>query len=361
MKYLLYAIFSTPDGFTYEPGSAGVMVPTLETKNLGDYVQALASLRFLPRCDGFIGRDALGGYKGQDEVCLIGNAWYRFKDEHHNIYKKIHLLPVSMHADGTDMSHGKGVMSKLRDLGNSYDNGIGCRDYHTRDLFERHGIKAYFSSCLTTTISMDIIGEKLKQVISDFGGDYQESDEYKKLKGGLYAIEDSVLNDDYIAFVDFNYSNLKNCDWVMYPNSPFHNYGNFSKMQLALNSILENYKGCKSVYLSHTISNKLSPVEFLDLAYRCLSIYNKAKLVMTSRLHVALPCLAMATPVVCVHKNFGFRMGTFKDMVNFIEIDNFNSQINICNGKVINSNAYKTYADQLIDTCTKFISQMEAR
>ena len=357
MKYLLFAIFSTHDGVIYEPYDVGVMVPSSETKNLGDYVQALAALRFLPRCDGFIGRDALASYKGKDEVCVIGNSWYRFKDEHHNIHEKIHFLPVSMHADGTDMSQAKGVMSKLRELGNNYDNGIGCRDYHTRDLFERHGIKAYFSSCLTTTINLDIIGEKLKQVISDFGNNYQESDEYKKLKYRLSTIEDNVLNDDYIAFVDFNYTNLKNCDWVMYPDWPFHKYTNFSKMQNALNAVLENYKGCKSVYLSHTISNKLSPVEFLDVAYRSLSIYNKAKLVITSRLHVALPCLAMTTPVVCVHKNFGFRMSAFKEMLNYIEVDNFNKHININDGTLINSNIYKKFADDLVIDCEKFIKR----
>ena len=238
MKYYIYAIFSTPGGLVFEPDDNGMIIPSNNTKNLGDYVQSLAALRFLPRCDGFIGRDALASYKGKDEICVIGNSWYRFKDEHHNIHEKINFLPVSMHSDITDMSQAKRVLSKLRDLGNTYDNGIGCRDYHTRDLFERHGIKSYFSSCLTTTINLDIIGEKLKQVISDFGNDYQESDEYKKLKDSLSAIEDSVLNDDYIAFVDFNHTNLKNCDWVMYPDSPFYRYRNFSKMQNTLNTIL---------------------------------------------------------------------------------------------------------------------------
>ena len=38
---------------------------------------------------------------------------------------------------------------------------IGCRDLKTRDQFISYGIKAYFSSCLTTTLDIDFaVNEK---------------------------------------------------------------------------------------------------------------------------------------------------------------------------------------------------------
>lgn len=360
MKYFLYAIFSTPDGSPiFEQDENNMVIPSNQSKNLGDYVQALAALRFLPRCDGFIGRDELCSYKGKDEICVIGNAWYRLKDEHHNINEKIHLLPISMHVEGRDISSARAVLSKLRKIGNSSNIGIGCRDYHTKELFERHGIKAYFSSCLTTTIDLKIIEEKLKQINSDFFNDYNETSEYKKIKAKLIDIENTVTNTDYIVFADFNFSNLRNCDWLMYPD--YYPYRNLYKMQNLLNEVFDAYKGYNSVYLTHTISNKLYPVEFLDVAYQVLRIYNKAKLVLTTRLHVALPCLAISTPVICINNNFGPRMTSFKDMLNHIEINNFNYQINKDNGKVTNSNNYIEYANQLVDTCNKFINIMNKK
>lgn len=54
--------------------------------------------------------------------------------------------------------------------------------------------------------------------------------------------------------------------------------------------------------LTHIIESltKLKPQERLQLAEERLEIYKKAKLVVTSRLHCALPCIAFGTPVFFV-------------------------------------------------------------
>lgn len=51
------------------------------------------------------------------------------------------------------------------------------------------------------------------------------------------------------------------------------------------------------VGLTHRISKSMSTVEQWDKAIHLLDIYRKAKAVYTTRLHVALPCLAFGTPV----------------------------------------------------------------
>jgi hypothetical protein len=55
----------------------------------------------------------------------------------------------------------------------------------------------------------------------------------------------------------------------------------------------DNTPGC----LTHHISKQISPIEEWALCMSRLSMYARASLVHTTRIHVALPCLAMGTAV----------------------------------------------------------------
>ena len=46
-----------------------------ESLNIGDYIQALAVRQFLPTMDGFIERERLDEYDGE-EVGVIMNGWF---------------------------------------------------------------------------------------------------------------------------------------------------------------------------------------------------------------------------------------------------------------------------------------------
>jgi hypothetical protein len=54
------------------------------------------------------------------------------------------------------------------------------------------------------------------------------------------------------------------------------------------------------VISSHIVGRDLSAVERLDVAHAKLLEYERASLVVTSRLHAYLPCVAMGTPVIHV-------------------------------------------------------------
>jgi hypothetical protein len=64
--------------------------------------------------------------------------------------------------------------------------------------------------------------------------------------------------------------------------------------------IPDKWKVTEGTYLSHRNpqGDKQSVEERLKLAQEHLNIYKTASLVITKRLHVALPCLAMGTPVL---------------------------------------------------------------
>ena len=94
-----------------------------------------------------------------------------------------------------------------------------------------------------------------------------------------------------------------------------------------------------------------------------LKTYQSAHIVFTNRLHVALPCLALGTPVVLIHKkNFEEdRLGTYLQYVTSytdIEFEKNNVKEIIENPK-INSEEYLTIRDSLIQKCEAFIQKCE--
>ena len=54
-----------------------------------------------------------------------------------------------------------------------------------------------------------------------------------------------------------------------------------------------------------TTSNQIIAISYADLK----ALRDTAKLVVTSRLHIASPCLAMGIPVILAKKHFGDRFG----------------------------------------------------
>lgn len=62
----------------------------------------------------------------------------------------------------------------------------------------------------------------------------------------------------------------------------------------------DEWKCDNATYVSHhnVKGNKWGVNDRLELAEKRLDLYRKAELVITKRLHVALPCLAMGTPVL---------------------------------------------------------------
>lgn len=113
---------------------------------------------------------------------------------------------------------------------------IGCRDQHTADLLKSHGIEAYNSKCLTLTFERRHSAPKL----------------------GVTALVD-VESDMPIP-----------------------------------GSILKN-----SIRMTHKIEKVYSETTKMQLARELLEFYRtKVSRVITTRLHCALPCVAMGIPVV---------------------------------------------------------------
>ncbi|WP_378173651.1 polysaccharide pyruvyl transferase family protein [Aquimarina sp. SS2-1] len=263
--------------------------------NVGDNIQSLAAKQFLPKVDMLLNRERLGEYKG-DPIKLIMNGWFT-----HNIHNwvpsdDIDPVFVSFHMNNT------AAPAMLSEKGIAYlkkHEPIGCRDQFTADTLKAKGIDAYFTGCLTLTLDS-------------------------------YKVDDSERGED-IYIVDPLYS-YPRPEKVFYNTKiTIKNFLNCSVFKLGKkNKHIKKFIS-KEVLDSATFINQEPPSntytdeEKFAMAEDLLNKYAKAKLVITSRIHCALPCLAMGTPVIFVNGFDSFvdscRFDGILELFNRIDID----------------------------------------
>jgi hypothetical protein len=233
------------------------------TYNIGDDFQTLAAINLLKKNNihdySFINRENLINYNGP-EVILIANGWYMHDLSKFPPSNKITPIFISMYVNDENLIKNNVTYFK------KYEP-IGCRDLSTCKLFNKYDIKNYFSGCLTITF-----------------------DEYKNKNNKIYIIDPEGSNSGK------NFSNLdlknkfKNAEYI------YHNY-------------------------EPLIKNKNNIKKRLKLANNLLDKYKKAKLIITSRLHAALPCRAFNTDVKFLHSNY-YGDKRFKGLRNIINGSN---------------------------------------
>lgn len=307
--------------------------------NVGDNVQSLAARQFLPQVDEFINRERMADYrKGKTKIIL--NGWFTHNHSNWVPSDDIEPLFVSFHVNNTAapfMLNEKGVAYLKK------HEPIGCRDQFTADTLRAKGIDAYFSGCLTLTL-----------------------DNYK--------VDDSLRGDD-IYIVD-----------------PLYSYPTWEKVsrhwKILLRSI-QNGKvwkiGQKKKHLEGFIdADLLKTAKYVNqeppsgrdtdeqkfaMAEEILHKYAKAKLVITSRIHCALPCLAMGTPVIFVNGFDSFvdscRFDGILDLFNRIDVDaktgkftsNFGLEGKIDRNTIVqNLGKHHALAEPLKARCREFIA-----
>ena len=307
--------------------------------NVGDNIQSLAAKQFLPHTDVLLNREKLAGYKG-DETKLIMNGWFT-----HNIHNwvpsnDINPFFVSFHMNNTAapfMLSEKGIAYLKK------HEPIGCRDQFTADTLITKGIDAYFSGCLTLTLD-------------------------------TYKVDDSLRNDEiYIVDPLYNYPRALKVFFdfkSIVKNTLNRNIFKLRKKKSHINKFISKDVLDKAIYVNQEPpSNTYSDEEKFEMAESLLRKYAKAKLVITSRIHCALPCLALGTPVIFVNGFDSFvdscRFDGILELFNRIDIDhntgdytsNFklDGKINL-NTEVTNLGLHHKLAEPLKEKCKNFIN-----
>ena len=223
--------------------------------NIGDCIQNIA-VRNLYKQMGIsdnelvkINRDDIPNYSAE-QVILPMQGWF---GNVHGVFPldipdNITPVYIGLHINSgnncRDIFIQKNLAAKMKAF-----EPIGCRDRNTADFLESLGVKTYFSGCLTLT----------------------------------FPKRENEPENGKIFIVDLAPKALENLpDFIL---------------EQADYSITHRYK-----FKNYPVSYK-EAMEFESKAEEILERYkNEAKLVITSRIHSAMPCIAMGIPVIYIHK-----------------------------------------------------------
>lgn len=241
--------------------------------NNGDYMQAWAAIQYYPCIDRFFERDNMHNLPhmtrmkfGQSSflndsmtpASIIMNAWWAHVHTQEALSKfwppPDYLRPVyiAMHLQYA-------VESAMTKKSTTFDRygPVGARDMRTLQLFRKSNISSWFSGCLTTTLKLrpiDRADNKTKKFIL------------------VVDIEDDLLNT--LVPPDVLRKDVKRQSVIYHPKT--------------MNQIYEQVD------------------EFNHVRKRLHDFLN-SRLVITSRLHVLLPCLALNVPVMFIYPSEAFK------------------------------------------------------
>ncbi|MFQ3340400.1 MAG: hypothetical protein ACI9TK_000051 [Flavobacteriaceae bacterium] len=274
------------------------------SNNLGDDIQSIAAKQWIP-FDEIMGldRDHLNAYSGP-QVKLVMNGWFMEAPSNWPPSKKITPLFLSFHLNPSaqhEMLNHEGV-AYLKE-----HQPIGCRDKHTQKVLEQNGIKTYFSACLTLGLNRtSFVAPKTKRsgilLISPMERLLPEPQTFRLTKTkGLFNILTQAIKFPY-------------------------RYLQYKKAMGRLHVFLEQ-KNETVIWHSQLIDrNTHTEKARIIAAENQLKLIATARLVITSRIHSALPAVAFNTPVLFLsdgldHKNQQSRL---EGMEAFFPIINSN-------------------------------------
>ena len=216
------------------------------TDNLGDEIQSLAARRFVPRVTRYLNREALNEVRASSGhvYWTIMNGWYAHLPKNWPPSPAVRPLFVSIHITNepsggmlpSDIFLAEPVVRYLRAAG-----PIGARDISTLAMLRNAKVESYFSGCLTLTLQRPHVPRD-KDLI--------------------------VLNDLPDEIVEF-----------------------IKRRSKASNTIIRT---------THSTRGEQDSDKRFARAQELIATYARASCVVTSRLHCALPSLAIGTPVLFV-------------------------------------------------------------
>ncbi len=217
------------------------------TVNIGDDIQSIAAKQFLPADAVPVDREFISEFASPSPVKVAVNGWFMHQ---RGAYWDLPVPPpekswppapavdpffLSLHLTST---FHPTVFSQAGIEYLKAHAPIGARDFYTLDELRRRDIPAYFSGCLTMTLRRP-----------------------------------PLTRNDVIYLVDLDEQSI--ADITQRVRSPI--------------AVVTHGK---------SILPHLAPAHRLQYAEYLLGLYRRAKCVVTTRLHAALPCLALGTPVL---------------------------------------------------------------
>lgn len=350
---------------------------TAKVKNIGDYIQSVAQEQFYNCADTFVEREHLDSYSSNEETKVIMNGWFMHHPNHFPPSESIHPLFVSFHiVPRIETSFfTKETINYLK----KYEP-IGARDTGTLELLHKYDIKSYFSGCLTLTLGLRYKSILLQEQKTDviFVDPYYRmgSTDGGTLKryvyaGSLFLKHFKKAKRLYRVFAAEGGNNLPRFLF------PVHKLLAAASFYDTYSKLFSDKVLFSASYITHTIHQQNYPTneQKMEYARTLITRYSNAKMVFTSRIHCALPCLGVETPVVFINsdslksgeKRSGGRFGGLIELFHVLMLNENNSweyQKNVFplfNEKIDenftfeNPKKYKVLRDSLIEKVQNFI------
>ncbi len=342
-------------------------------KNIGDYVQSIAQRQFLSdKKTCYVEIEELSSFKSDEKVNVIMNGWFMHNPKAFPPSDSINPLFISFHL--TPPVEKDFFLPQTIGYLKQYEP-IGARDFLTAELLQKHGIQSYMSGCLTLTLGKQYGGQ-----IHD--GDYIIVDPYLEI-GGNSNLSHSVrvLKTIYFCFKHFRKTIRLQKRYLSHDLFSYYKLPKFIQRFMEAATFYEVYSKrfsdeilLNAKYKTVIVDDCLSNDRKFEIADLMLKDYAKAKFVITSRLHVAFPCLAVNTNNIFVMPSenkeekdvmrYRGRLKGLEDTVTVLELKE---------GEIINTNdilpqmitphnfpenkkGYLYYCDSLIEKVSQFVS-----
>ena len=212
------------------------MIHYTKSGNIGDQVQNIAAAHFLPYIDILLPREE--EINVNENTTVIMNAFWNENSWLLGSRSKLHPIQVSMHIAYTLSKGFEKKIGRHKDSFLPY-GVVGARDTKTQWFLNKLGIPAKMTGCLTLFFQNPFANMPR-------------------------------LNSTYL--VDVDPKTLK-----LFPSNVLHS----------------------AKKIAHWIPpDKLNEISRYLYAYQLIEKYARAKLVITTRIHCALPCVALGTPVI---------------------------------------------------------------
>lgn len=276
--------------------------------NIGDYIQSAAAKQYFDKIDVFVEREDLDNFDSDDDVKVIMNGWYMHHPNHWPPSEKIIPLFTSMHIS----SHAAPKM--LTPKGIEYlkrHEPIGCRDVDTMKILTKENISCYFSGCLTLTLGNTYSCQVKENKLILFVDPYYDvilrhKEDLFNIKGIILGLSKLIKNRKMIMMIDKKKNFVDECCMKLDSSPKFFQYiyrlWCISMFYNTYKSLFSDELILNAQYITHEVSSDLikNNEQGIEYAEHLLELYSRAQLVITSRIHCALPCVGIETPVLFV-------------------------------------------------------------
>ena len=224
-----------------------IQIEGFKRNNIGDVFQAIAIKDHLTEVDYVFDREALNQQSDKGSVLLFANGWYMHNYVNFPPSSNITPIYTSVHFSNAEILNS----STNRDHFRKYAP-IGARDLKTLIMLRAANIPSYYSSCFTIGIKRRSVKPEQARMLVVDGVDHPlASSDVREIEERLAMSAQRVTHD------------------------PTH-----------IDASFEEY----------------SQASF-EHAESLLRQYCAAKCIITTKIHCALPCLAMGVPVILIHPN----------------------------------------------------------